>query len=107
MGGDGQPQFQAQLFTRHVHFGQSLAEAVDAPRFLLGRTWGKTRIDLTMESRFDESLVRALDRAGHPVNLLGSAYDEALGHAGALMRHADGSVEAAYDPRSDGATLGG
>ena len=107
MGGDGQPQFQAQLFTRHVHFGQSLAEAVDAPRFLLGRTWGKTRIGLTMESRFDESLVRALDRAGHPVNLLGSAYDEALGHAGALMRHADGSVEAAYDPRSDGAALGG
>ncbi len=107
MGGDGQPQFQAELFTRHVLFGQSLAEALDAPRFLLGRTWGKTRIDLTLESRFDETLVRALDRAGHPVHVLDKPYDEALGHAGALTRHSDGSIEAAHDPRSDGAALGG
>jgi gamma-glutamyltranspeptidase/glutathione hydrolase len=107
MGGDGQPQFQAQIFTRHVRFGQSLRQAVDSPRFLLGRTWGKTRIDLTLENRFDETLLRALDQAGHPVNLIDQAYDEALGHAGALMRRPDGSVEAADDPRSDGAALGG
>ncbi len=106
MGGDGQPQFQAELFTRHVHFGQPLHQAVDAPRFLLGRTWGKSRIELTLENRFDDTLVRALRRAGHPVLVLDGAYDEALGHAGALMRYPDGSIEAAHDPRSDGATLG-
>jgi gamma-glutamyltranspeptidase/glutathione hydrolase len=107
MGGDGQPQFQAALFTRHLCFGQPLHEAIDAPRWLLGRTWGKTRIDLTLENRFDPSLVRALEQAGHPVVVLDRAYDEGLGHAGVLMRHRDGSIEAAHDPRSDGGALGG
>ncbi|MFI5012095.1 MAG: gamma-glutamyltransferase family protein [Hyphomicrobiales bacterium] len=107
MGGDGQPQFQAALFTRHAVFGQPLDQAIDAPRWLLGRTWGKTRIDLTLESRFDDSLVRALERAGHPVLRLDAAYDEGLGQVGALVRYPDGSVEAAHDPRSDGGALGG
>jgi gamma-glutamyltranspeptidase/glutathione hydrolase len=26
-----------------------------------------------------------------------------MGHAGALLRHADGAMEGAFDPRSDGA----
>jgi gamma-glutamyltranspeptidase len=107
MGGDGQPQFQAELFTRHVVFGQPLHEAIDAPRWLLGRTWGKTKIDLTLENRFDPTLVRALEKAGHPVLVLDRAYDEGLGHAGALVRQRDGSIEAAHDPRSDGGALGG
>src|ERR1051325_1211574 len=38
MGGDGQPQSQAALFTRHVSFRQPLADAIDRPRWLLGRT---------------------------------------------------------------------
>ena len=36
MGGDGQPQSQAAVFTRHVTFGQPLDKALDAPRWLLG-----------------------------------------------------------------------
>ena len=36
MGGDGQPQTQAAVFTRHVTFGQPLDKALDAPRWLLG-----------------------------------------------------------------------
>ena len=107
MGGDGQPQFQAVIFTRHVMFGQPLHQAIDAPRWLLGRAWGKSSIDLTLENRFDESLVRALEKAGHPVVVLDKPYDEGLGHAGALMRFPDGSIEAAHDPRSDGGALGG
>src|SRR6185312_1923320 len=39
MGGDGQPQSQAALFTRHVLYGVPLEDAVDRPRWLLGRTW--------------------------------------------------------------------
>ncbi|MBV8764323.1 MAG: gamma-glutamyltransferase family protein [Hyphomicrobiales bacterium] len=107
MGGDGQPQFQAELFTRHVLFGQPLFEAIDAPRWLLGRTWGKSKIDLTLENRFDPTLVRALEQAGHPVLVLDRAYDEGLGHVGALMRQRDGSIEGGHDPRSDGGALGG
>ena len=36
MGGDGQPQTQAAVFTRHVTFGEPLDAAVDRPRWLLG-----------------------------------------------------------------------
>ena len=35
MGGDGQPQTQAALFTRHVLLRQPLDQALDAPRWLL------------------------------------------------------------------------
>ncbi len=43
MGGDGQPQFQAQIFARYADYGMSVADAVDAPRLLYGRTWGRRR----------------------------------------------------------------
>ena len=58
MGGDGQPQTQAALFTRHVLYRQPLDRAIDAPRWLLGRTWGSTHTNLRMESRFDGNLDR-------------------------------------------------
>jgi len=37
-----QPQTQAMLFARHVLHRQPLDKALDAPRWLLGRTWGST-----------------------------------------------------------------
>ena len=40
MGGDAQPQIQAALFTRHVAYRQPLDEALDRPRWFVGRTWG-------------------------------------------------------------------
>ena len=61
MGGDGQPQTQAAVFTRHVAFGQPLERALDAPRWLLGRTWGSTHTNLRLESRFDEKSDRPAD----------------------------------------------
>ncbi|MBE7247114.1 MAG: gamma-glutamyltransferase family protein, partial [Actinomycetospora chiangmaiensis] len=39
MGGDGQPQFQAQIYTRYADLREPLSRAVAAPRWLLGRTW--------------------------------------------------------------------
>ncbi len=62
MGGDGQPQTQAAVFTRHVLFRQPLQKALDAPRWLLGRTWGSTITNLRLESRFDGNLVDRLLR---------------------------------------------
>jgi gamma-glutamyltranspeptidase/glutathione hydrolase len=32
-------------------------------------------------------------------------YEETMGHAGAIVRHPDGRVEGASDPRSDGAAV--
>jgi gamma-glutamyltranspeptidase/glutathione hydrolase len=101
MGGDGQPQTQAAVFTRHVVFGQPLQTAVTAPRWLLGRTWGHTTDTLKLEQRFPQSVVDSLRARGHEVEVL-LPFDETMGHAGALVRHPDGTLEGASDPRSDG-----
>ena len=105
MGGDGQPQTQAAVFTRHVVFGQPLQTAVTAPRWLLGRTWGQSTDTLKLEQRFPQAVVDALAARGHDVEVL-LPFDETMGHAGALVRHPDGMLEGASDPRSDGGVAG-
>jgi gamma-glutamyltranspeptidase len=104
MGGDGQPQFQAQVFTRYL-LGEGLGHAVDAPRFLFGRTWASRSRALRLEDRFDPQIIERLRSVGHEVEMLGS-YDENVGHAGALVRYRDGHIEAMHDPRSDGGAAG-
>jgi gamma-glutamyltranspeptidase/glutathione hydrolase len=106
MGGDGQPQTQGALFTRHVGFKQNLAEAIDRPRWLLGRTWGHPRDNLRLEGRFDGNLADRLAAAGHDVELLPEAYSDVMGHAGAVVLHPDGTLEGAHDPRADGGAAG-
>jgi len=106
MGGDGQPQTQAALFTRHVLYRQPLEEAVDRPRWLLGRTWGSPHTNLRLESRFDEGLIDRLLSAGHDVEVLPDAYSDTMGHAGAVVLHPDGTLEGAHDPRADGGAAG-
>jgi oxamate amidohydrolase len=106
MGGDGQPQTQAALFTRHVQFRQPLADAIDRPRWVLGRTWGTPRTALRLESRFDGNLIDALAAAGHDIEVLDEAYSDVMGHAGAVVLHPDGSLEGAHDPRADGGAAG-
>jgi len=105
MGGEGQPQTQAMLFTRHVHYQQSLQQSVTAPRWLLGKTWGSDNTNLRIESGFDESVYSQLLAAEHDVERVG-AFEEFMGHAGALVLHTQGEkqglIEGAYDPRSDG-----
>jgi len=106
MGGDGQPQTQAALFTRHVLYRQPLPDAIDRPRWLLGRTWGKPHTRLRLESRFAESLVDRLLSAGHGVDVLAEPYSDLMGHAGAVVLHPDGTLEGAHDPRADGGAAG-
>jgi gamma-glutamyltranspeptidase/glutathione hydrolase len=106
MGGDGQPQTQAALFTRHVTHRRPLDKAIDAPRWLLGRTWGSTHTNLRLESRFDGNLVDRLLAAGHDVELLAEPYSDLMGHAGAVVLYPDGTLEAAHDPRADGGAAG-
>jgi len=106
MGGDGQPQTQAAVFTRHVTFNQPLDEAIDRPRWLLGRTWGSAHTNLRLESRFDGNLVDRLLSAGHDVAVLEEAYSDTMGHAGAVVLHGDGTLEGAHDPRADGGAAG-
>jgi gamma-glutamyltranspeptidase/glutathione hydrolase len=102
MGGEGQPQTQAQFITRHALFGQGIQAALTAPRFVQGRTWGSDSAELLLEDRFDPALVEALRKAGHEVKLVG-AFDAVMGHAGAVAHRADGTFEGGADPRGDGA----
>lgn len=106
MGGEGQPQTQAAVFTRYARFGQGLQAAVTAPRWLLGRTWGGVTTSLKLESRFDPALVEALKAAGHEVEVFSEPFSDTMGHAGALVRHPNGVIEGAVDPRSDGVVAG-
>ncbi len=101
MGGDGQPQSQSAVFTRTVLFGMSPQAAIAAPRWLLGRTWGNASDTLKMEARFPPAVIEELRRRGHEVEVLAD-YDEAVGHAGAILRTRDGLLEGGTDPRSDG-----
>jgi oxamate amidohydrolase len=106
MGGDGQPQTQSAVFTRYVLFGDQLLDAIDRPRWVLGRTWGAARTALRLEPRFDGNLIDALAAAGHDVDVLSEPYSDVMGHAGAVVLHKDGSLEGAHDPRADGGAAG-
>jgi gamma-glutamyltranspeptidase/glutathione hydrolase len=102
MGGEGQPQTQAAVFTRYAMLGAELQHAITAPRWVLSRTWGDARTDLRLENRFPPALIEALRAAGHEVNTV-DAFDEVMGHAGAIVLHDSGLMEGATDPRSCGA----
>jgi oxamate amidohydrolase len=103
MGGDGQPQTQAAVFTRYVS-GRSLAEAIADPRWLLGKTWGNSSISLKLEGRLSPQTEEQLKQLGHHTERV-SNYSEMMGHAGAVVLHPSGHIEGANDPRSDGAAL--
>ena len=105
MGGDGQPQIQAAVFTRVARFGSDLQAAIAAPRWLLGRTWGAASTSLKLESGFPAALVRDLAGAGHNVEVV-PAFSQLMGHAGGVIRHPNGMLEGASDPRSNGIAAG-
>ncbi|HLO77711.1 MAG TPA: gamma-glutamyltransferase, partial [Magnetospirillum sp.] len=106
MGGDSQPQIQAQIYARAVLGGQSLQAALTAPRFVYGRSVdGQPNSDLKIEARFSPELAEDLTQAGHMVERV-AAFDSLMGHAGALIRRGDGMIEGAADPRADGCAAG-
>ena len=104
MGGEGQPQTQAALFTRKFYQNKSLQEAIDQGRWLLGRTWGEHSTDLKMERDCFDNIGGALANKGHQIQVVPPA-SEIMGHAGAVIVGANGDVECASDKRSDGAGL--
>jgi gamma-glutamyltranspeptidase/glutathione hydrolase len=104
MGGEGQPQTQAALVTRLVDRGLGPQAAVEAPRWLLGRTWGETSRALRLESRFGDDVVESLRGRGHDVRTV-EAWSDLMGHA-QVIRLADGWLTGGSDPRADGVALG-
>lgn len=56
---------------------------------------------LKYEDRFAPDLVAQMAAAGHKMERV-APFTSLMGHAGALVRHPDGMLEGATDPRSDG-----
>ena len=105
MGGEGQPQTQAAIVTRVVDFGMTPQEAIAAPRWLYGRTWGASSNDLKLEGRIPQKVADELKRRGHPVRLIDN-YTDTMGHAGAiLVDQTTGVRQGGTDPRGDGAAV--
>ena len=105
MGGEGQPQTQAAIVTRVVDFGMSPQEAITAPRWLYGRTWGAASNDVKLEGRIPASVVEELKKRGHPVKVV-EDFTDTMGHAGAILVRDNGVLQGATDPRGDGLAAG-
>ena len=105
MGGEGQPQTQAALVTRIIDFGMTPQEAISAPRWLYGRSWGAPSNDIKIEGRVPSSVTEELARRGHAVNIVDD-YIDIMGHAGAILLHENGVMQGGNDPRSDGQAAG-
>lgn len=106
MGGEGQPQSQVAMVTRMVDFGYDVQQAIEAPRWLMGRTWGTPSRNLSLEGRISDEIIRELKRRGQPVQVV-TAWNDNMGHAQAIRVDAEqGFYEGGADPRGDGAALG-
>lgn len=106
MGGEGQPQTQAALLTRLIDFNYDVQQAIEAPRWLMGRTWGTASSNLWLEASIPDETVRELKLRGHPVGMT-ARWDGTLGHAQAIRINRDtGFFEGGADPRGDGAAMG-
>ncbi|RQG92686.1 gamma-glutamyltransferase [Natrarchaeobius halalkaliphilus] len=106
MGGEGQPQTHAAMVTRLVDFGYDVQQAIEAPRWLMGRTWGTESRDLSLEGRISDEVVRGLRLRGQPTRVL-TDWDDNMGHAQAIRIDRErGWLEGGADPRGDGSALG-
>jgi gamma-glutamyltranspeptidase/glutathione hydrolase len=98
MGGDGQPQIQAQVFLNLVERGLEPAEAVAQPRLRVATGGGA----LMVEADYPEAGAVARSVPG---GKLMPARNWQFGHAAALVVDGPGRWRAGEDPRSDGSVV--
>lgn len=106
MGGEGQPQTQAALVTRILDYHIPIQAAIEAPRWLYGRTWGAESNSVKIEGRVPNDIIQDLQEKGHQVEIL-EDFTDVMGHAGAIQIDQDSGIKyGGADPRGDGAALG-
>ncbi len=85
------------MVTRIVDFGMSPQNAITAPCWLHGRTWGAAAYGLRLEGRVPANVVEELRHRGHPVTVVDDFTD-----TWAMRAHpVSGVLQGATDPRGD------
>ena len=102
MGRNAHAQIHAELLMAVIDQRRSPFTAVDRPRWLTGGLRADTGV--VAESRVPQAVVDGFERDGIEVDRLG-AWDEQVGHAQLIARGESGMLDAASDPRADGAAL--
>ncbi len=104
MGGSAQPQIVAMTLARALAMGTSPADAVAAPRWLVGGMAPERETpEVLAEAGVPAPTVAALTASGYRVRTV-PAQSGAVGHAH-MIRAVPGGFEAGSDPRADGGAL--
>lgn len=99
-GGQGQPQIHAQLLVSLLD-GATAAEAVGAPRFIVGvREYGASTDTVFVESDVAEATMASLESSGLPL-FVTPPLSDLVGQAN-VIDLTGGIIHAASDPRADG-----
>lgn len=104
-GADGQPQTLSLILSLMIDHGLDPTAALARPRFLLGRTFSDTGDTLKIEENVGPAVLAGLAARGHEVSAI-PAFSPLGGQAGVIRIGADGVIEGAHDPRSDGGAIG-
>ncbi len=106
-GGDGQPQWNTQVFSNIVDGGLAVQEAIEKPRWFSFPSTDPASLpapfELRLESGFPAETVAELAARGHIIREMGEM--EAGGGSLAIVIH-DGVSHGGSDPRVDGCAIG-
>lgn len=101
MGGSAQPQINAMVLIRAIDLAMSPAEAVAAPRWLVGGMSAEAGSPgVVAEADVATDVTDRLKTAGYVVDTVGER-DGSVGHAHLIRARPDG-FDAGSDPRADG-----
>lgn len=106
MGGDGQAQTHAQVYTALARFGLNIQAAIELPRWVHGVETPGEPESLRLESRFPDENITALRALGHSIAQVGP-WESMMGHAqGIVIDAARGVLHGGSDPRAEGTAAG-
>jgi gamma-glutamyltranspeptidase / glutathione hydrolase len=107
MGGHGQAQTHLQLVSGMVDFGLEPQPAIEAPRWISGRSISdEPEHLLRVEEPVGRAVADQLSALGHEVTLV-EQFASIMGHAQVIqIDQARGVLLGGADPRADGAALG-
>jgi gamma-glutamyltranspeptidase/glutathione hydrolase len=106
MGGDGQAQTHAQVYTALGRYGLNIQAAIELPRWIHGADAAGESEALRLEGRFPIETITALRAQGHSIIQVGP-WDSMMGHAqGIVIDTRRGVLHGGSDPRAEGAAVG-